>query len=113
MKQRVPISLYELFYPSPRTTNFLMILLKVNFDISKQNFIFNGSSIWNSIIGDVLNKCLPNENNVMVPGSSEYSDLTASIAFVKNKLKDILFKKQKLETPGRSNEWMPNNHFGN
>jgi hypothetical protein len=113
MKQRVPISLCELFNPSPRVTNLLMCLPKVNLEISKQNFVFNGSLIWNSIIGDVLNKCLPNENGIMVPGSSECSDLSAPISFVKNRLKDILFKVQLLETPGRANEWMPNNNFKN
>ena len=108
IKYRVPISLYELFLPSPRISNFLMCLPKVNLDISKQNFVFSGSLIWNSIIGDLLNKCLPNESGIMVPGSS---DLAAPISIIKNRLKNNLLKIQQLETPGRSKEWMPNNNF--
>jgi hypothetical protein len=88
-----------------------MRLPRVNLDISKQNFVFGGSLIWNRIIGDLLNKCLPNEYGIMVPGSSDCSDLAAPISIIKNRLKDNLFKVQRLETPGRSMEWMPNNNF--
>ena len=111
IKTRTPISLYELFNLSPRTTNFLLCLPRINLDLSKQNFLFNGSLIWNSLIGSLLNKSSPNENGIMVPGSSECSDISAPISFIKRKLKDILFKTQMLETPGRAKEWMSANNF--
>ena len=111
VKYRTPISLYELFTPSPRNTNLLMCLPKINRDISKQNFTFSGSLIWNSVIGLVLNKCSPNDNGIMVPGSSKCSDISAPISIIKNKLKDTLLKTQKLETPGRAKEWLPDNNF--
>ena len=111
VKHRTPISLYELFNPSPRTTNFLMCLPRINLELSKQNFVFSGSLIWNSLIRRLLNRCSPNENGKMVPGSSECSDLSAPISLIKTRLKDILFKTQMLETPGRAKEWMPHNNF--
>ena len=111
VKYRTPISLYELFTPSPRTVNFLMCLPKINRDVSRQNFVFSGSLIWNSTIGNLLNKCSPNDNGIMVPGSSECSDISAPISTIKKKLKDILLQVQKLETPGRANEWLPDNNF--
>ena len=109
MKERLPISLYELFTFSPRVSNFLMCPPKFNLEISRQNFICNGSLIWNGIIGTVLNACNPYPSNIMVPGSSVDSDLSASISVIKNKLKRHLFQIQALQTPGRINEWMPNN----
>ena len=111
VKYRTPISLYELFIPSPRTVNLLMCLPKINRDVSKHNFVFNGSLIWNSVIGLLLNKCSPNEDGIMVPGSSECSDMSASISIIKKKLKGMLFETQKLETMGRVNEWLPDNTF--
>ena len=111
VKYRTPISLYELFTPSPRNTNLLMCLPRINRDVSKQNFVFSGSLIWNSVIGLVLNKCSPNDNGIMVPGSSKCSDISAPISKIKNKLKDTLLKTQKLETPGRAKEWLPDNNF--
>ena len=111
VKHRTPISLFELFTESPRITNFLMCLPRINLDVSKQNFVFSGSLIWNSVIGKLLNKCSPDENGIMIPGSSECSDMSAPISIIKKRLNDMLLKVQKHETPGRSKEWMPNNSF--
>ena len=84
---------------------------KFSLEISRQNFVYNASLIWNGIISQVLNKCDPYPNNIMVPGSSENSDLSASISFIKNRVKKHLFVSQSLQTPGRINEWMPNNRL--
>ena len=109
MKQRLPISLHDLFTFSPRISNLLMCPPKFSLKISRQNFVYNGSILWNGLIGQVLDKCEPYANNVMVPGSSDNSDLSASISIIKKRLKQHLLEIQKLETPGRVNEWMPNN----
>ena len=109
MKERLPISLHELFTFSPRVSNLLMSPPKCSLEISRQNFAFKGYLIWNGMIAHVLNKCEPYPNNIMVPGSSPDSDLSASIAVIKNRLKKHLFQIQALQTPGRINEWMPNN----
>ena len=109
MKEQMPISLHELFKFSPRISNFLMIPPRFNLEISRQNFVYNGTHIWNGLIGQVLNTCEPYPNNLMVPGSSTNSDLSASISVIKKRVKKFLFQIQALQTPGRKNEWMPNN----
>ena len=116
IKYRTPISVFELFCQSPRNTNFLMLLPRINLDVSKFNFVFRATLIWNSIIGTLLNKCIPNPVGIMVPGSSECSDLSAPISYIKNKLKDVLFCIQKLEpqsqfNKSKSKEWNPENFF--
>ena len=109
MKERLPISLHDLFTFSPRISNLLMCPPKFSLEIARQNFVYNGSTLWNGLIGKVLDKCEPYANNVMVPGSSGHSDLSAPIAIIKKRLKQHLLEIQKIETPGRVNEWMPNN----
>ena len=52
----------------------------------------------------------------MVPGSSEGSDMSAPISYIKKKLKDILFGIQKLDTQSqfdksKSKEWNSENFF--
>ena len=89
----MPISLYELFNISPRTTNLLMCLPKINLVLSKQNFVFSGTLIWNNLIGKLLNKSSPGENGMIVPGSSECSDVSAPISFIKKKLKEFRVNK--------------------
>ena len=111
IKNRTPISVYELFYESKRDSKFLMILPRVNLDISKENFAFSASLIWNGLVNKLLDKCFPNEIGIMIPGSSTCSDMSAPISTIKKRSKDILFKIQKAETPGRVNEWMPDNIF--
>ena len=69
MKYREPLSVFELFQKNPRNTSVLMVLPKIKLTISKENFVFNGSLIWNNLIGKVLNKCIPNQNGLMIPGS--------------------------------------------
>lgn len=109
MKERQPISLHELFCFSPRISNFLMIPPRVSLEISRQNFVCSVTNVWNGLIGKILNPCNPLSNNLMVPGSSPDSDLSASISLVKCRVKKYLFEIQSLETPTRKNEWMPNN----
>ena len=109
MKERLPMSLYVLFTQSCRETNLLMCPPKFSLEISRQNFVYSSCLIWNGTIGQVLDKCKPYPNDIMVPGSSPNSDLSASISIIKNRLKEKLFQTQGLKTPGRTNEWMPNN----
>ena len=116
LKYQTPISLFELFCFSPRLSNLLLMLPKINNETAKQNFVFRSSSIWNALIDKILDKCSPNLNGVMVPGSTTGSDLSASIAIVKNKLKSFLIGIQKQDPRlqlgwSKSNEWYPENLF--
>ena len=44
--------------------------------------------------------------NIIIPGSCPNSDYTASVAFVKQKLKSILLENQ---SSGSPNDWLPEN----
>ena len=105
-----------MFQPSPRDSSFLMLLPKINLDISKTNFVFSATLIWNKLIGTLLNKCFPNSVGIVVPGSSEGSDISAPISYIKKKLKDVLFGIQELDSQSqfdksKSKEWNPENFF--
>ena len=89
MKDRLPTSLYELFTLSPRISSLLMCPPKFSLEISRQNFVYNSCLVWNGTINHVLDTCNPYPNNIMVPGSSVNSDLSASISVVKNRVKKL------------------------
>ena len=95
-----PISLYDLFEVSSRSQ--LIILPRVNLDVSKQNFVFQSALIWNKFSGVVFEKCIPQVNGIVIPGSAYNSDLAASTSTIKNKLKLYLLASQKL---GNETEW--------
>ena len=68
--------------------------LDYTLEISKNNFVFQSSSIWNKLIVNILQRNLQSENGIVVRGSSQNSDLCATLPFVKKKLKTILFNQQ-------------------
>ena len=114
VKYRTPISVYELFCQSPRPTNFLMLLPKINLEVSRCNFIFKASTLWNTLIVQLLNKCSPNDHGIMVPGSSLFSDITTPTSIIKRKLKAVLIGIQKLNpVESHEKEWTRYNFFLN
>ena len=59
----------------------------------------------------VLDRCDPNSNNIVIPGSNANSDLSTPISVVKNRVKAILYDAQNRVTPGRKMEWLPENNW--
>jgi hypothetical protein len=57
----------------------MLHLPDVDLDISKRNFIFNSSSIWNKLVGVILEKsvltCIRGDEFVIIVGSTPNSDL--------------------------------------
>ena len=106
VKFHIPCPLYNLMIFSSRSDKFLLILPKIRLDISKQNFVFRSSSIWNKLVNIVLNKSLPNDSGLIIPGSSENSDFASSMCVIKTKLKKYLLSTQNL---GDENEWLYEN----
>ena len=106
VKFHIPYPLYNLMIFSSRSDKFLLILPKIRLDISKQNFVFRSSSIWNKLVNIVLNKSLPNDSGLIIPGSSENSDFASSMCVIKTKLKKYLLSTQNL---GDENEWLYEN----
>ena len=61
---------------------------KVSLDISKNNFVYKTCFIWNKCVQKVF--VLPELDlkiQIVIPGSVTNSDFTASIPFVKNRIK--------------------------
>ena len=104
------MSVHSLFKKGHRDTNFLLHLPDVDLDISKRNFVFSSSFVWNKLVGFILEnnvlRCLRGEEYVIILGSTPNSDLCATIPFVKNRLKAYLFNKQ---ASGGVTEWVPEN----
>ena len=104
LKTRTPICLHSLFNKNERDINFLVLVPQVKLCVSQNNFLFKSSTLWNNLIGRILEKSLPNDKGVIVIGSSPNSDLCVTITFVKNKIKTLLFD---FQSSGDSVEWAP------
>ena len=92
LKLHQPISLSSLFQKSSRTCSQTLRVPLHKLDISKHNFVVKGTTIWNSLVDKIFDKCTPNENNVMVPGSSKFSDISSPISIIKNRIKNFYLK---------------------
>ena len=102
-KLNSPISLNEYFRLGSRSDKLTLILPRVYLDISKQNFIFGSSMIWNEFFSRVLSRCAPQSSGLVIPGSDPNSDLAASTSVVKNRLKSLLLASQII---GDETEWL-------
>ena len=107
-KSHSPISIYNLFSFSVRDSSFLVYLPKIRLNISKNNYVFKSSELWNSLVSNVFEKGMPDENGLVVRGSVRNSDFCATIPFIKHKLKSVLLCRQ---NSGDPIEWDPSN-FG-
>ena len=77
----------------------LLVLPHVNLDITKQSFVFTASKIWNDLFSSVFEKCDASTSGIgigiVIPGSTQNSDLSASAAFIKSRVKKALIDDQK------------------
>ena len=94
MKFFVPSSLHKILKLCPRNNKLTLVIPLVKLDVSQQNFEFKAVKIWNTYKEYVFNKCAPMNTGLIIPGSSENSDLSASTAAIKHKLKCHLLLKQ-------------------
>ena len=97
LKFESPISLRQLFKFTDSNNskrNMNLLLPRPKFDMSKSNFIFKSSSIWNKLHPNIFTKCEPCKDGLIIPGSTPNSDLGAPISFVKSKLKAMLLSSQ-------------------
>ena len=69
---------------------------KVKLEVSKQNFVFKATKVWNKLIGHGLERNEPANSGLIIPGFVRNSDLSAPIAFVKSKIKFYIQISQKL-----------------
>ena len=106
LKYHCPVSIFSLFTVSPRDGKLLLHLPGVHLDMSKANFVFKSSLIWNKLLNIVFNRCVPRDDGVIIPGSSINSDMSASIAVIKGKLRKHLLY---LQTLGEDYCWSTEN----
>ena len=98
----ISISIRNLISFLPRTDKLRLEVPRVKLNITKQNFIFKSSQIWNDMSSEIFEKCSPGANGIIVPGSTRDSDLSASTGIIKNKLRCCLLSSQKL---GNALKW--------
>ena len=99
LKYRTPASVYKLFTTTNIPNKHKLHLPKIKFDKTKHNFVFSASKNWNIFCELIFEKCFPKSSGVgkgiVVPGSSRNSDLSATISFAKQKIKQIILTSQK------------------
>ena len=107
LKWHRPISIYSLMKINHFSKRYLLLPPKVTLDVSKNNFVYKSSLIWNHLIQKILvSPPLDNSTGIVIPGSVTNSDLAVSIGFVKNAVKRLLLNIQKQGDPI---EWIPQN----
>ena len=103
-KMTTPLNKCERKYRSflPKTRKLRLEVPRVKLNTTKQNFLFRSTQIWNDMSAEIFEKCYPNKNGLIIPGSSKDSDLSASTGIIKNKSKCHLLSLQKL---GKASTW--------
>ena len=95
LKFAAPISIRDLISFLPKSDKLRLEVPRVKLNITKQNFVFKSTQIWNDMSPEIFEKCSPNDNGLIIPGSSMNSDLSASSAYIKNRSKCHLQSAQK------------------
>ena len=108
MHKHAPISMFSEFTKqSHRTSNHrLRVNIHNTLDISRINFIYKATILWNTLIPRVLLPDIPMENGLIVPGSSTNTELSASIPFAKRRIKALLLA---IQATGCKDIWEANN----
>ena len=110
IKYHMPISLFSCFNSGFGLFHRkLLTLPKYYLNNSRNNFLYKSIILWNKLSQKIfIPPNLDDTRNIIIPGSCPNSDYTASVAFVKQKLKRILLENERSGSP---NDWLPNN-FG-
>ena len=104
LKFHSPLSIYDLLKINKTSFRHQLTLPKIKLDISKNNFVFKSSQIWNLMMPKILNvPHLDQLQNIIIPGSCKNSDISCTVGFVKSKAKSLLFQ---VQNSGDSFEWL-------
>ena len=94
LKFRSPTSLLSNFNFCPANLKLLLMLPAVRLEVSKHNFTYQASLLWNNMKDRILKRSSPEPNGIIIPGSETNSDLSANIVYVKKTLKSYLLTTQ-------------------
>ena len=78
----IPVSLYFLFWQSQRDTNMVLHLPKFALETSRNKYIFESSTLRNTLIDKIFEKSAPDSDGIIIRGSAIYSDFCATIPFI-------------------------------
>ena len=109
LKYRSPHGLYSEFIikENKYKAGITLSCRNVKLKISKHNYLYKSSTLWNDITDDVFETNEPNSYvGYIVPGERQNSDLSAALSFFKNKLKILLLESQ---TKGCDQTWEEEN----
>ena len=106
LKTHIPVSLFCLFTHSQRDTSMMVHLPKFDLEISRHNFVFKSTTLWNSLIDKILEKSATNKDGLVIRGSVINSDFCATIPFIKSRLRMIILQQQAL---GDETNWTKEN----
>ena len=107
LKWHRPISIFPLLKINDSSKRRLLIPPSTSSHISKNNFVSKASYNWNKLAKHIFaTEEIDMDRGIIIPGSSANSDLTSTICYIKNKLRQHLIQIQKLGDP---EEWSPMN----
>ena len=108
IKSHQPISIFSLLSINNTSKKQLLVPPKISLDISKNNFVCRACLIWNKCVQKVFTQPkLDTNKHIVIPGSNKNSDFTASIPYVKNRMKHHLFG---IQVIGHPDDWLPQNY---
>ena len=109
MKMHSPISMFSEFeFVSNHKFNSHKIRVSANKKLvtSRHNFIYKATLLRDSLIDRVLFKDNPSNSGLIIPGSSNNTDLSASVLFAKNRIKSLLLV---IQSSGDKINWEDSN----
>ena len=83
----IPLSIKEYFRFYPENPRLLLMIPRVRLEVSKQNFVFRATEIWNKMVKRVFQRINNELSGLIIPGSTPNSDLSASVRYIKNQIK--------------------------
>ena len=97
-KYNSPKSVSNLLIKSSRAHIITLNLPNINLEKTKHNFLFSAILNWNNLTDHVFENCVPLSSGpntgVVVPGSAENSDVSATVASIKSRVKNYILTQQ-------------------
>ena len=68
----------------------------MKYEALKTSFVYQSSYIWNKAIECVLSPVPLSDRNILIPGSTDNSDLNTSVTIFKSRVRKLLFDMQQM-----------------
>ena len=95
LKNRSPFGLFSRYDIREGRNKTGLACPKLKLKVSEQNFVYKSITLWNSLVGKILENNKPNSSKgYIVPGETPNSDLSASLPFIKKQITFVLLNSQ-------------------